>query len=138
VWEAKNPFLLSRVELAPDSGGAGQYRGGLGVDYFFEILEDQYLTSTAERTKNAPWGIAGGLEGRPNSVALQYPDGTRKEFAKITRLEMPKGSVFEVRTGGGGGYGVAALRRREDVQLDLEQGYITEAHAREHYPHALE
>lgn len=138
VWEAKNPFLLSRVELAPDSGGAGQYRGGLGVDYFFEILEDQYLTSTAERTKNAPWGIAGGLEGRPNAVALQYPDGTRKEFAKITRLEMPKGSVFEVRTGGGGGYGDPALRRPEDVRFDLEQGYVTEAHAREHYPHAFD
>jgi N-methylhydantoinase B len=138
VWEAKNPFLLSRVELAPDSGGAGQYRGGLGVDYFFEILEDQYLTSTVERTKNAPWGIAGGLEARPNAVALRYPDGTRKEFSKITRLLVPKGSVLEIRTGGGGGFGDPALRKPEDVHNDLELGYITEAHAREHYPHAFE
>jgi N-methylhydantoinase B len=138
VWEAKNPFLLSRVELAPDSGGAGQYRGGLGVDYFFEILEDQYFTSTVERTKNAPWGISGGLEARPNAVALRYPDGTRREFAKITRLLMPKGSVLEIRTGGGGGFGDPALRKPEAVRRDLELGYITEGYARRHYPHVFE
>jgi N-methylhydantoinase B len=138
VWEAKDPFLLERVELAADSGGAGQYRGGLGVDYFFEILEDQWLTSTSERTKNAPWGIAGGLEARPNSVALRYPDGSLKEFDKITRLKMPKGSVLEVRTGGGGGYGDPTLRDADSVRADLRKGYITPEHAREHYPHALE
>lgn len=137
VWEAKNPFLLERVELAPDSGGSGAHRGGLGVDYFFEMLEDQYLTSTVERTKNSPWGIAGGDEGRPNSVALTYPDGTRREFSKITRLEVPKGSRLEIRTGGGGGFGNPSRREPDAVGEDLRQGYITEEHARRYYPHAL-
>jgi N-methylhydantoinase B len=138
VWEAKNPFLLERAELAADSCGAGQHRGGLGVDYFFEVLEDQYLTSTVERTKNAPWGIAGGREARPNAAALRYPDGRRFEFSKITRLELPKGSVLEIRTGGGGGYGPPEKRRPSDVHADLQAGYITERHAQEHYPHAFE
>jgi N-methylhydantoinase B len=137
VWEAKNPFLLERVELAADSCGAGEYRGGLGVDYFFEVLEEQFLTSTSERTKNAPWGIAGGLEARPNAVAVRMPDGERVEFSKITRFVMPKGSVLEIRTGGGGGYGDPSKRRPEDVHFDLREGYITEEHAREHYPHAF-
>ncbi|HEY3542708.1 MAG TPA: hydantoinase B/oxoprolinase family protein [Gaiellaceae bacterium] len=138
VWEAKNPFLLERVELAADSCGAGEYRGGLGVDYFFEVLEEQFLTSTSERTKNAPWGIAGGLEARPNAVAVRMPDGERVEFSKITRFVMPKGSVLEIRTGGGGGYGDPSKRRPEDVHFDLREGYITEEHAREHYPHAFD
>jgi N-methylhydantoinase B len=137
VWEAKNPFILERVELAPDSGGAGEHRGGLGVDYFFEMLEDGWLTSTMERTKNAPWGIAGGGEGRPNGVAIRLPDGSRSSFGKATRRALPKGSVFEVYCGGGGAYGDASRREPAAVLEDLRQGYITEEHARRHYPHAL-
>jgi N-methylhydantoinase B len=137
VWEAKNPFILERVELAPDSGGAGEHRGGLGVDYYFEMLEDGWLTSTMERTKNAPWGIAGGGEGRPNGVAIRMPDGSRSSFAKATRRALPKGSVFEVHCGGGGGYGDASRRDPADVLDDLREGYMTEAEARRLYPHAF-
>ena len=137
VWEAKNPFILERVALAEDSGGPGQHRGGLGVDYFFEMLEDGWLTSTMERTKNAPWGIAGGGEGRPNGVAIRMPDGSRDFFAKATRRALPKGSVFEVYCGGGGGFGDPAERDPEAVREDLRQGYISEEHARRHYPHAF-
>jgi N-methylhydantoinase B len=137
VWEAKNPFILERVELASDSGGVGEHRGGLGVDYFFEMLESGWLTSTMERTKNAPWGIAGGGEGRPNGVAIRLPDGSRSTFAKATRRALPKGSVFEVYCGGGGGFGDASRRDPQSVLDDLREGYITEDHARRFYPHAF-
>ena len=40
VWEAKNPWLLERVELAQDSCGPGRQRGGLGLDLDFHMLED--------------------------------------------------------------------------------------------------
>src|SRR3712207_9466003 len=39
VWESKNPWLLERVELIPDSGGAGRHRGGLGVQFDFQMRE---------------------------------------------------------------------------------------------------
>ena len=45
VWESRNPWLLERVELRPDSGGPGKYRGGLGVEMFFEMVEDSYVTA---------------------------------------------------------------------------------------------
>lgn len=137
VWEAKNPWLLRRAELAADSGGAGQHRGGLGVDMSFEMLEDAYLTSTVERTKNAPWGLSGGTPGRPNSVEVVLPDGTTASYAKTTRLKLPAGAVVHLHTGGGGGFGDPAERDPRDVARDLRDGYITPAHAQAHYPHAL-
>jgi N-methylhydantoinase B len=138
VWEAKNPWLMEVCELAPDSGGPGRFRGGLGPDMAFRFLEDAYAISTIERSKNAPWGLAGGGAGRPNSGVLTLPDGTVEDVAKATGLPLPKGSVFTVRCGGGGGYGPASERDAEAVLADLREGYITEAHAREHYPHVFD
>ena len=66
VWEAKNPWLLERFELRVDSCGPGRHRGGLGVDMFFRMLEDCWLTCGVERTQNAPWGLQGGGEAMPN------------------------------------------------------------------------
>lgn len=137
VWEAKNPWLLERVELAPDSGGPGRYRGGLGVDMHFHMLEDSWVTSALERTKNAPWGLEGGGEGRPNGAVLRLPDGTRRPFAKATRMHVPKGATIELYCGGGGGYGPPSERNPAAVHEDLREGYITEEHARRYYPHAF-
>jgi N-methylhydantoinase B len=100
---------------------------------FFRMLEDTYVTSVVERSKNPPWGLEGGGQGRPNSAALRYPDGTRKEFSKTTRLLAPTGSTFELRTGGGGGYGSPAERDPEQVARDIAEGYVTRAHAEHRY-----
>jgi len=137
VWESKNPWLLEKVELAPDSCGPGRYRGGLGVDMFFHMLEDSYVTSATERTKSPPWGIDGGGEARPNAVALRLGDGSRSRFGKATRLLVPKGATLELFTGGGGGYASPGERVAAAVHADLREGYITEAHARRWYPHAF-
>jgi N-methylhydantoinase B len=137
VWEARNPWLLEKVELLPDSCGPGTHRGGLGLEMFFHMLEDSYVTSALERTKTAPWGLEGGEEGRPNGAALRTEDGSRTEFGKATRLKVPKGATLELYCGGGGGYGPASERDPEAVRSDLREGYVTEAHARRHYPHAF-
>jgi len=138
VWEARNPWLLEKVELAPDSGGAGRHRGGLGVDMFFQMLEDSYATTVVERTKNAPWGLAGGAFGRPNGVALRSPDGETKPLrGKNTRLLVPKGATLELYNGGGGGYGPPSERDPQAVHADVREGYVTEEQARRDYPHAF-
>ncbi|HEX2588875.1 MAG TPA: hydantoinase B/oxoprolinase family protein [Gaiellales bacterium] len=138
VWEAKNPWIVERVELAQDSCGAGRHRGGLGVDLSFHMLEDAWLTSAVERTRNAPWGLQGGGDARPNSVEVELPDGSRTRYAKATRVAVPKGATVHLHTGGGGGYGDPAERDAAAVRRDLADGYISEEHARSHYPHALE
>jgi N-methylhydantoinase B len=138
VWESKNPWLLEKVELAPDSGGAGWHRGGLGVDLFFQAREDMYVTAAVERTKTAPWGLEGGLAARPNGAAMRLPDGSRTHFGKATRLLVPKGATIELYNGGGGGYGEPAERDAADVHADIKEGYFTEEFSRRHYPHAFE
>jgi N-methylhydantoinase B len=137
VAEAKNPWLMDRVELAQDSAGAGRHRGGLGVDYSFRFLEDAYMTTTVERTKNAPWGLAGGTEARPNALDVELPDGTVTPYSKATRVPLPAGAVVHLHTGGGGGYGEPAQRDAQAVRDDVRDGYLSEAGAREHYPHAF-
>jgi len=138
VWEAKNPWLLEKIELAIDSGGAGKHRGGSGLDMHFTMLEDSYVTAAIERCKTAPWGLQGGREGRPNGAALRSADGTTWSFGKATRLLVPKGATLELYCGGGGGYGDPSERPTEVVMSDLREGYISEAFAREHYPHAFD
>ena len=137
VWEARNPWLLDRVELIPDSCGPGTHRGGLGIEMFFHALEECYATPHVERTQTGPWGLEGGREGQPNRCVLAYPDGRRIAFGKKTRLHVPKGATFELHCGGGGGYGPPAARDAHAVRRDLREGYITEAHARANYAHAF-
>jgi N-methylhydantoinase B len=138
VWESRNPWLVERAELAIDSGGAGEFRGGNGLDLDIRLLEDAEVTSVVDRTTTPPAGLAGGGIARPNAAYLRLADGRRIECAKATRLATPAGSVFELRTGGGGGYGDAARRDVAAVAADVREGYVSEERARDVYPHAFE
>ena len=127
VWEAKNPWVFERFELRVDSCGPGRHRGGLGVDMFFHMLDDCWLTCGVERTANNPWGLLGGGEGQPNRAGIRHPDGSRDVLTKATGAKIPKGSTFELSTGGGGGYGPPLERDSEAIAADVRAGYITEA-----------
>jgi N-methylhydantoinase B len=137
VWESRNPWLVERAELAPDSGGAGRHRGGNGLDLDIRLLEDAELTSVVDRTTTPPAGLAGGLPARPNGAFLRRADGTRVACAKATRLKAPEGSVLELRTGGGGGFGPPGGRDPAAVAADVREGYLSEERARADYPHAF-
>jgi N-methylhydantoinase B len=137
VWESRNPWLVERSELAVDSGGAGMHRGGNGLDLDIRMLEDAELTAVVDRTTVPPAGLAGGGAARPNGAYLRLRDGARIACAKATRLAAPEGSVFELRTGGGGGFGEPALREPAAVAADVREGYVSEERARIDYPHAF-
>ena len=95
------------------------------------------MTTTVERTKNAPWGLAGGTEARPNALEVELPDGTTTSYNKATRVPLPAGAVVHLHTGGGGGYGAPAERDAAAVHADVRDGYLSEARARADYPHAF-
>ena len=101
------------------------------------MTEDTLITTVFERSLNAPWGLLGGKEARPNNCYAQMPDGEVHSIAKSTHFHMPKDSVLQMKTGGGGGYGDPSERPIASVQRDVEDGYMTEAYARKHYPHAF-
>jgi N-methylhydantoinase B len=138
VIEARRPLLVEKSELAPDSAGAGRHRGGLGVDVHYRTLTDIYATLPLERMKVPPWGLYGGKEGRPNRCRLRESDGMSTEHLKVTGLFIRQGSVLEIQTGGGGGFGPPEERDPNAVQADLREGYVSDDSARKDYPHAFD
>lgn len=137
LQENKYPVRFRRIELVQDSAGDGRFRGGLGFDYVWETLASVSLISTVERTRQPAWGIGGGRPGTPNGVELEYPDGSRRKIGKVTDLTVPAGTFIHIRAGGGGGYGSPEYRSPEAIAHDLDEGYVSEAHARATYPHAF-
>lgn len=138
VFESRRPVAVEKFEYAPDSGGAGRFRGGLGIDIHYRALRDLYITLPWERTKTAPWGLHGGGPARPNHFQIRYPDGTVVPYHKATGLHVPAGAVLEMHTGGGGGYGPPAERDSAAVRADIVEGYVTETAAKSDYPEAFQ
>ncbi|MBS1676437.1 MAG: hydantoinase B/oxoprolinase family protein [Actinobacteria bacterium] len=137
VMEAKAPIVLDRYELDPDSGGAGQYRGGLGVVFLFRLTETCEGINMLERAKNPAKGLLGGAEGRPGSGEIIAPDGSTRSVQKETGYWFTPGARFHWRTAGGAGYGPPEERDPAAVREDLRQGFISEEAARADYPHAF-
>ncbi|WP_200933189.1 MULTISPECIES: hydantoinase B/oxoprolinase family protein [unclassified Sphingomonas] len=138
LQETKWPFIqFESWELAQDSAGPGQYRGGLGWDISYRMLRDVGMMTVIERTKEPSWGQGGGLSGRTNKVVLQYPDGRMVPTTKVTGLDLPKDTVVHVHAGGGGGYGEPASRDADAIRADLRAGLLSEESARAIYPHAF-
>lgn len=138
VSEARNPWLVERFELASDSCGSGRSQGGLGVDIRVRVLEEAWLTAVIERTAAQPWGLCGGGTARANSGRLRSPECAVVPVGKATRLLLARGAVFELSTGGGGGFGPPSERNSKAVLHDLAEGYISYEYARMHYMHALD
>lgn len=134
VWETRNPWVVEQMALATDSGGAGQWRGGAGINFTFRMLADTYATTVFERSLFPPWGLAGGAEGRANKCELNIAGQERANISKATGTLIPKGERQEFMTGGGGGYGDPKDRDPAHIADDLADGYITEEFARTNYP----
>jgi N-methylhydantoinase B len=129
--EINYPVRIVRYELVDDSGGAGQYCGGLGLrrDYRFP---DHAVTFTilADRDREGPWGLFGGEPGRRAEYVLN-PDGEARRLSSKTTLELQPGDVVSYRTCGGGGYGPPGERVREQVVRDVRAGKVSAQRARD-------
>ncbi len=136
VSEQKNPWVVERCELAPDSGGAGTHRGGLGIDLHVRLTQDAYLTAVVERTRSLPGGLSRGLPGWPNRLTV-CEAGRRVRLGKTTRRWIPARASIELHTGGGGGYERPSEHDPEAVHRDLREGYVTPAYVRRHHPEVL-
>ncbi len=125
--ESEYPLMVDRFEMIPDSGGAGKYRGGLGVRRDIRIIDHNCTFSIkADRQRVAPWGLYGGKAGTKGSVILN-PDSAEPTLLDPKRSGIPVGpnSVVSVRTPGSGGYGDPGKRDRRMIIHDLEEGMIT-------------
>jgi N-methylhydantoinase B len=133
LQEIQYPFLIERFALRPDSGGAGKYRGGLGVDLTYRALQDCVANVNCERTKDPPWGLHGGKPAAVNAATLIRCDGSKQNLLKATGVTMQAGDRLTFSTAGGGGWGDPRERARADVEHDIRQGYISLEAARRDY-----
>ena len=120
------PVRIHRVGLRVDSGGDGQFRGGLGIVKEYEVLEPHtYMTSWMDRSKMPAWGLLGGRDGLPPRLVIRHPDGTTTERLKNNHVPVAVGARITVETGGGGGYGPPAARSAELVSADVLEGRVS-------------
>jgi N-methylhydantoinase B/oxoprolinase/acetone carboxylase alpha subunit len=132
--EIDYPIRIARYELVPDSGGSGQYRGGLGLLREYEMLaEDASINVRGDRTVYAPQGFAGGHDGSRAAYFLEGVDGEKRPIPSKFSDRIRQGQRLLVITAGGGGYGDPQRRDRRKILADLAEGMITSDRAREDY-----
>jgi N-methylhydantoinase B len=133
--EAKAAAVIVRRELWQDSGGAGTWRGGLGLRSEIRVLNPAMYQSRIERTKCAPWGLLGGKDGLANRVGVIRTGGDVERFptGKVNPLRLEKGEGFITEMGGGGGFGDPLERDPERVLADVRSGYVSLEAARRDY-----
>ena len=104
--EARFPFRVESLSLAVDSGGAGQFRGGLGYEKQIRMLKDGHFMSIADRSILACWGVRGGKAGQPFQVTIDPGGPNEREVDALADAEpVVAGEVIRIRTTGGGGWG---------------------------------
>jgi N-methylhydantoinase B len=127
--EARWPFLVERLGLAVDSGGPGEFRGGLGYDKHIRMLRDAHYMSIADRSILSCWGVNGGRAGQPFRVEIE---GHAME-GLVDDHPVRAGEVIRIRTTGGGGWGDPLNRPPEKVAADVRDGKVSAEGARDDY-----
>jgi len=127
MFEQQTPHRLLRHELLADSAGAGQWRGGLGVETIFEIgSDDTQLVTFGDGDFEGAFGLAGGHGAGLNFIRLTYPDGsvvTPRNKDLITGV--PKGTIYHQVANGGGGWGDPKRRDRKLLADEVRNGVIS-------------
>src|SRR6516164_7667737 len=125
ILESEFPCRITRFELVPDSGGAGQWRGGLSLLREYELLENATVIRRYDKSRFPPRGIAGGKAGRGARFVIRL--ATAQEFVTPSsgRYEMQAGERFLLQSAGGGGCGDPRRRDRAALARDMAEGYVS-------------
>ncbi len=133
VIENEYPIVVLEYSLRRDSGGAGKFRGGLGIRRVYKILDDAVLSITAERVKLRPWGLKGGLDGGAGEHYVVKGSGEVIRLSGKDTVYLNRGDIVVVNTPGGGGYGKPEERDPYMVLEDVKDGKVSVKSAREVY-----
>lgn len=127
--ETEYPLMVEAYEFIEDSGGVGEYRGGMGIRRRIRAeAEDVHFWLDTSRQKSQPWGVFGGGPGA--SARCLLSDDARPIDHGYTVLQ--PGQWVSIETAGAGGYGDPMARPEEKIAVDLADGRISEVTARRH------
>lgn len=123
------PLRVESTTLRQDSGGAGKWRGGLGLRREIRLLgPGGRLSVLSDKNIIPPYGVRGGRSSAPNRFTVQR-DGARLEPSalpgKVTAFALHGGDIVIEETAGGGGYGDPLERDPAAVARDVAFGYVS-------------
>jgi N-methylhydantoinase B len=128
IMEQRYPVLFEEFSLNEGSGGAGEHRGGFGVNYKIRIRRGEAMASMVmDHGRTGPQGALGGSDGGVNRVRI-LRDGQAyvpPHLSKDQGIALAAGDVIEVSTPGGGGYGAPSRRPLAEIERDITRGYYT-------------
>jgi N-methylhydantoinase B len=137
LQELYYPLLYECHKFRPDSGGAGKYRGGVGVEVKVTPLHEALVSRNTDRLRCPPWGLLGGEEGATNQTYIRRNGSEEMLPGKFSQLPVKPGETVTILTAGGGGYGAPAMRDRAAVLRDVKLGYVSVEKTRRSYHAAL-
>jgi len=125
LQEIYYPVMIERHGLREGSGGAGKFRGGLGLEIAVRVLCDAFANINIERQRTAPWGLFGGECGKTaKALVKQSPEDPGQWLTKKPNYPLKKGGSVTFFTAGGGGYGPPEERSPELIERDRRLGYV--------------
>ncbi len=138
--ENEYPLHVDEYALVPDSGGAGRWRGGLGIARQIRatVPHTVFSARSDSHTVGVPSGVFGGLDGRRAKLIQNHATtGAKELYSKVARIEMAPGESMRIETPGGGGYGPPAQRDPAALAQDLRDGRVSREAAERDYGAAL-
>ncbi len=136
IIESRSPLVVRERSLRVDSGGPGQYRGGLGhrlVITGARTNQPYAFSPFFDRIHHPARGLRGGLPGAPGDYFLRHPDGSiERPNPKATIYPDPTTELW-IELPGGGGLGAPRERAIEAVLADVENGLVSVERARADY-----
>lgn len=128
ILEQNYPVLFEQYAIHEGSGGAGTYRGGMGIHFRLRLLRGTAKASMVmDHGKFGPPGARGGKDGGKTRIVI-YRDGKPYEPAHVSKdqgIALKAGDIVEVFTPGGGGFGKPGERARDALETDIDLGYYT-------------
>lgn len=134
--EMEYPLRVEEYALVPDSGGAGTYRGGLGLRRVVRPVGHVCeFSGVGERFRHAPGGVFGGEAGKSGRFRLHRADGSTEVLpSKISGLKLPPDAAVSVETPGAGGYGPPSRRTPAMIAEDAASGKCSAVFIGRYYP----
>jgi N-methylhydantoinase B/oxoprolinase/acetone carboxylase alpha subunit len=136
VFEFRYPWHMEEYALVQDSGGAGRYRGGLGIRKTMRSCDAEMTFSyLSDRHRRAPWGLHGGLPGGKSQLLIER--GGSEEWvtvaqafnkvspSKFANVPIHPGERIRIVSPAGGGWGLPQERDRAAVEEDVREGYVS-------------
>jgi len=132
--EQEYPLRVEEYSLVEDSGGAGRYRGGMGMRRVVTPVDHECVFNGAgERFRYQPWGLFGGQAGGSGRFLLRDADGERRLDDKPGEIGIGAGDRVVIETPGAGGYGEPGERHADAIERDRQSGKFSRQFLNDYY-----